>query len=112
LKLKKELEIQKKISESLLNDQRNQQNANLSSQALKEMENLKTQLIVANMKLNDLETVNRKYGNQLDEAHEANHKQAQQLAYYKNMLQKEKVKMAEVFQMALERGDTDLISFL
>lgn len=53
------------------------------------------------MKLNGLETVNRKYGQQLDEAHEANQKQVQQIAYYKNMLQKEKVKMAEVFQMAL-----------
>lgn len=37
MKLKKELEIQKKISESLLNEQRNQQNANLSSLAMKEM---------------------------------------------------------------------------
>ena len=70
------------------------------------------QLLVANMKLSDLQATNRKYGQQLEEAQGLNQKQAQQLAYYKNLLQKEKVKMAEVFQMALEKGDYNLISFL
>ena len=50
------------------------------------------------MKLNGLETVNRKYGQQLDEAHEANQKQAQQIAYYKNMLQKEKLRWLKCFR--------------
>ena len=68
--------------------------------------------MVANMKLSDYQAQSRKCNKKLDESQFLNEKQAQQLSYYKKQLQKEKGKMAEVFQMALQRGESDLISFL
>ena len=35
-----------------------------------------------------------------------------QIIYYKDLLEREKIKVAELLQRALEKGDIDLISFI
>lgn len=39
-------------------------------------------------------------------------KMTKQIIYYKDLLEREKIKVAELLQRALEKGDIDLISFI
>ena len=62
---------------------------------------MKTQLGVANMKISELESANRSYLDQIERAHLSGDKMSQQIVYYKGLLEKQKMKMAELLQRAL-----------
>lgn len=76
------------------------------------MAQLKTQLEVANMKISELESANRTYLDRIERSQLASDKMGQQIVYYKSLLEKEKLKVAELLQKALETGDTNLIAFV
>jgi hypothetical protein len=66
----------------------------------------------ANIKASELETATRHYQQQEEESSALIEKQAKKIAYYKELLEKEKLKIARIMQRGLESGDNELICFI